>query len=40
VDEVRWISLSELKDWYFKNPEEFTPNFDICLKAVANYNDN
>lgn len=37
VDEVRWVSLEKLKDWYFNNPEEFIPSFYISLKVIENY---
>lgn len=37
VDEVKWISLKELKDWYTKSPEEFTPSFTKSFKVIENY---
>ena len=37
VDEVRWISLEELKNWYKRSPEEFTPSFNSAIKVVENY---
>ena len=37
VDEVKWVSLKELKDWYSRNSEEFTPSFNISLEVIENY---
>ena len=37
VDEVRWISLEKLKEWYLKNPQEFLPSFNISLEVIKNY---
>jgi isopentenyl-diphosphate delta-isomerase len=37
VDEVRWVSLKELEDWYSKNPEEFVPSFSSAFKVIKNY---
>jgi hypothetical protein len=37
VDEVKWISLVELKEWYSKNPEDFLPTFSESLKIVEDY---
>lgn len=37
VDEVKWISLKELKDWYTKSSEEFTPSFSKSFEVIKNY---
>jgi len=37
VDEVRWVSLKELQDWYSGYPEEFTPTFKVGLEAIEKY---
>lgn len=37
VDEVRWISLQELKNWCSKNPEEFVPSFMKNIDVIENY---
>ena len=36
VDEVRWIFLKELEEWYVKNPKEFIPAFSSAFKVVKN----
>jgi len=37
VNEVRWVSLKKLKDWYLKNPEEFLPFFESSFEVIENY---
>ena len=37
VDEAKWVSLSELKEWYRLHPEEFLPTFDKSLKVIEDY---
>ena len=37
VDEVRWISLDELKKWFSEKPEEFSSHFVYGIKAVEEY---
>jgi len=37
VDEVKWVTLEKLKDWYLKNPEEFLPFFYSSLEVIENY---
>lgn len=37
VDEIKWISIKELKEWYKNNPSEFVPSFDRCLEVIENY---
>jgi len=37
VDEVRWVSLEKLKDWYLRNPEEFIPTFYKNIDVLENY---
>ena len=39
VDEVHWVSLKQLKNWYRKNPEEFLPTFSGSLKIIENYDN-
>lgn len=37
VDEVRWVSLEKLKEWYLKSPEDFLPTFGNSLKIIKDY---
>lgn len=37
VDEVCWVSLEKLKDWYSKKPKEFLPSFTSSLEVIENY---
>ena len=37
VDEVKWISLKELKKWFSEKPEEFSSHFIYGLRALEEY---
>lgn len=37
VDEVKWITFSELKKWFSEKPEEFSSHFIYSFKALENY---
>lgn len=37
VGEVKWVSVTELKDWYTKKPEEFLSTFVRSLKIIEEY---
>lgn len=37
VDEVRWVSLRDLQDWYSTHPEEFIPSFNKSIGALEQY---
>lgn len=34
VEEVRWISVSDLKDWFTKSPEDFIPVFKYNMNSL------
>lgn len=37
VDEVKWIGVKELKDWYQKSPGNFVPEFSDSIKIFETY---
>ena len=37
VDQVRWISITDLRQWDQKNPEQFVPLFNTDIDVVENY---
>ena len=37
VDEIRWISIKDLREWNKKNPEQFVPFFNSDIDIVENY---
>ncbi len=37
VDDVKWVSVADLKEQLLKHPEEFTPWFIIAVKPVLEF---
>lgn len=37
VDEVRWVSISDLEKWHQDKPQEFTPSFGKSIIIAKNY---
>jgi isopentenyldiphosphate isomerase len=34
VSEIKWISISDLEDWWIKKPEDFVPSFGSSMNII------